>query len=139
MHLASKVKSSLKKLQKDRRFVSVHASQLLENKDIFMDSLGQYEATSRSLHKMIRDQQTHQASLGQAREHRCLLQQKLAQSEGTNRMLKEQLEEQEKLLGHSQHLHDEIGEKEGDIQTLHIRLQVCVCACACGTRCVWDL
>ena len=127
MQHAHKLKSSLKKLQKDRRFVSVHASQLLENKDIFLESLEQFESMNKKLRKMIRDHQVHQAGLAQAQEHRDLLQQKLVQSEGTNRLLREQLEEQGKLLGYSQQLHDELGAKEGEIQTISIRLQVTFC------------
>lgn len=137
MNRANKVKSALKKLQKDRRFVSVHASQLLENKDIFLESLSQLEAHNKTLRRMILEQRMHQASLGQAREHRDILQHKLVQSEGTNHVLREQLEEQEKLLGHSQQLHDEIGEKEGEIQTLNIRLQVStVHACCRNGKCL---
>lgn len=124
MNTAQKVKSALKKLQKDRRFVSVHATNLMETKETFLDSLNQFESINRSLRRMIRDQQLHQSSLGQTKEQCEHLQRKLIQMEGANGLLKDQLQEQDRMLNHSQHLHDEIGVKEGEIQTLHIRLEV---------------
>ena len=124
MNSAQKVRTALKKLQKDRRFVSVHAAQVMETKDTFLDALNQFESMNRSLRRMIRDQQLHQSTLGQTREQCEHLQRKLIQMDSANNMLKDQLQEQERMLNHSQHLHDEIGVKEGEIQTLQIRLEV---------------
>ena len=124
MNCAQKVKSALKKLQKDRRFVSVHASQLLETKESFLEGLNQFESMNRSLRRLIRDQQLHQSTLGQTKEQCDHLQRKLIQLEGANSLLKDQLQEQERMLNHSQQLHDEIGVKEGEIQTMQIRQEV---------------
>ncbi len=134
MNSAQKVKSALKKLQKDRRFASVHATNLMDTKETFLECLNQFESMNRSLRRMIRDQQLHQSSLGQTKEQCQHLQRKLIQIEGTNGLLKDQLQEQERMLNHSQHLHDEIGVKEGEIQTLQIRLEVSFVMSICEIR-----
>lgn len=124
MQHANKLKSSIKKLQKDRRFVSVHASQVAENKDVFLESLSQFEASNKVLSKLVQAQRAHQTSMGYLTEHKDLLEQKLSMSHSANEVLREKLEEQEQLQMHTHTLHDEIGQRDGEIQTLAIRLQV---------------
>ena len=124
MQYANKLKSSIKKLQKDRRFVSVHAAQVAENKDTFLESLSQFEKSNKALSKLIQTQQAHQTSMGYLTEHRDLLEQKLTMSESTNKVLMDKLEEQEKITMHAHDLNNEIGQREGQIQTLNIKLQV---------------
>lgn len=121
---AKKLKTSIRKLQKDRRFVSVDAAQVAENKDIFLGSLSQFEKSNEYLSKLVQSQEAYQTSVGQLTEHRDLLEKKLDMSESTNQLLKEKLEEQEHLAMHSQSLHNEIGQRDGEIQSLTIQLQV---------------
>ena len=125
MKKALKFKASIKKLQKDRRFVSIHAAQLTENKDSFLASLEKFDQSNKLLSKLVRSQQLHSTSVGHLTEHRDLLGQKLMESECNNHLLREKLEEQHELAMHSQSLHDEIGEKEGRIQSMGVRLRVC--------------
>ena len=124
MRRANKLKSSIKKLQKDRRFASVHAAQVSESKEAFLTSLSQFEKSNKVLGKMIQAQQAHQSSVGHLEQERDLLSQRLDVSESTVLLLRERLQEQDKIARHSQSLHDEIGQKEGELQTLDIRLQV---------------
>lgn len=124
MRHANTLKSSIKKLQKDRRFVSVQAAQVSENKDRFLASLSQFEKSNKLLSKMIQSQQAHQASVGHLAQERDLLEQRLTVSESTNQILKERLEEQERMSVHTQSLHDQIGQREGELQTLNIKLEV---------------
>ncbi len=127
MRHANKLKASVKKLQKDRRFVSVHAVQVTENKDIFLASLSQFEKSNKALGQQLQAQQAHQVGVSQLTEYRDLLEQKLVVTESTNQVLRERLEEQEEAITHSKQLHDEIGQREGAIQSLNIRIQVRMC------------
>lgn len=124
MQHANKLKGSIKKLQKDRRFVSVHAAQVAESKDIFLESLSQFEKSNQALSKLIQAQHVHQTSVGYLTEHRDLLEQKLTMSKSTNQLLQERLEDQERLAMHSHQLHDELGHKQGELQALDIKMQV---------------
>lgn len=114
---ANSLRDAIRKLQRERRFSSVYAADVAEQKDILLERLAQFESSNKTLRKMIRSQQSAESS-------KSNLQIKLAESESTNQLLRVKLDEQEKLALHSQSLHDEIGMKEGEVQSLSIRLQV---------------
>ena len=114
---ANGLRDAIRKLQRERRFSSVYAADVAEQKDILLEKLSQFESSNKTLRKMIRTQQSNESS-------KSNLQNKLSEAESTNQLLKIKLDEQEKLAMHSQSLHDEIAMREGDIQSLTIRLQV---------------
>lgn len=114
---ANSLRDAIRKLQRERRFSSVYAADVAEQKDVLLERLAQFESSNKMLRKMIRTQQSVESS-------KSNLQMKLGEAESTNHLLRVKLDEQEKLALHSQSLHDEIGMKEGEIQSLSIRLQV---------------
>lgn len=124
MKHANKLKASIKNLQKDRRFASVHAAQVSESKETFAKSLSQFEKSNKQLSRMIQAQQAHQTSMGHLADQNNLLEQRLTVSESTNQVLRERLDEQENMAAHTQSLHDALGQKQGELQALDIRLQV---------------
>ena len=124
MKNGKKLKAALQKFQKEKKFVSLNATAVLEKKDSFLESLKQFEKSNRLLSKMIHTQRLHLIGVSHLVEHRDYLEQKFQESEIVNHELMERLEEQEKLVRHSHGLHDEIGMKEGELQGLQIRLQV---------------
>ena len=114
---ANGLRDAIRKLQRERRFSSVYAADVAEQKDMLMERLAQFESSNKTLRKMIRTQQSNESS-------KCNLQVKLSESESTNQLLRLRLDEQEKLAVHSQSLHDEIGMKDSEVQSMSIRLQV---------------
>lgn len=114
---ANSLRDAIRKLQRERRFSSVYAADVAEQKDILLERLAQFESSNKTLRKMIRTQQSVESS-------KSNLQMKLGEAESTNQLLRIKLDEQERLALHSQSLHDEIGMKEGEVQSLSIRLQV---------------
>jgi hypothetical protein len=114
---ANSLRDAIRKLQRERRFSSVYAADVAEQKDILLERLAQFESSNKTLRKMIRMQQSVESS-------KSNLHMRLNEAESTNQLLRVKLDEQEKLALHSQTLHDEIGMKEGEIQSLSIRLQV---------------
>ena len=114
---ANSLRDAIRKLQRERRFSSVYAADVAEQKDLLLERLAQFESSNKSLRKMIRTHQSNESS-------KSNLQAKLTEAESTNQLLRFRLDEQEKLAAHSQSLHDEIGMKEGEVQSLNIRLQV---------------
>ena len=114
---ANSLRDAIRKLQRERRFSSVYAADVAEQKDLLLERLAQFESSNKTLRKMIRTQQSTESS-------KSNLQMKLTEAESTNQLLRVKLDEQEKLALHSQSLHDEIGIKEGEVQSLSIRLQV---------------
>lgn len=121
---ANRLKASIKKLQRDRRFVSIQACQVSDNKDRFTESLQQFEKSSRILSRLLHAQQAYQMSVAQVVEERERFEQKFKESRTANLVLRERLVEQEKLAAHAHALHDDIGQKDGQIQSLNIRIQV---------------
>lgn len=119
---ANSLRDAIRKLQRERRFSSVYAADVAEQKDLLLERLAQFESSNKTLRKMIRAHQSTESS-------KSNLQAKLTEAESTNQLLRFRLDEQEKLAAHSQSLHDEIGMKEGEMQSLSIRLQVGVCTC----------
>ena len=119
---ANSLRDAIRKLQRERRFSSVYAADVAEQKDLLLERLAQFESSNKTLRKMIRAHQSTESS-------KSNLQAKLTEAESTNQLLRFRLDEQEKLAAHSQSLHDEIGMKEGEMQSLGIRLQVGVCTC----------
>ena len=115
---ANSLRDAIRKLQRERRFTSVYAADVAEQKDILLERLAQFESSNKTLRKMIRTQQSNESS-------KCNLQMKLSEAESTNEVLRTRLDEQERLAQHTQSLHDEIGMKDGEVQSLGIRLQVC--------------
>ena len=111
------LRDAIRKLQRERRFSSVYAADVAEQKDLLLERLAQFESSNKTLRKMIRTQQSNESS-------KCNLQLKLTEAESTNQLLRLKLDEQEKLAIHTQSLHDEIGMKDGEVQSLSIRLQV---------------
>ena len=114
---ANSLRDAIRKLQRERRFSSVYAADVAEQKDMMLERLAQFESSNKTLRKMIRTQQSNESS-------KCNLQVKLSEAESTNQLLRIRLDEQEKLAQHSQSLHDEIGMKDNEVQSLSIRLQV---------------
>lgn len=124
MRNANRLKASIKKLQKDRRFASVQAAQVSENKEMFLASLAQFEKSHKLLSKMVQAHHAHHTGVGQLVQQRDLLEQRLNISESSNQLLRERLEEQQRMTSHTQELHDQIGQRDGEIQALEIRIQV---------------
>lgn len=120
----SSFRDALRKLQRDKRFSSVYAKTVNEKKDSLLETLSQFETSNKSLRKMLRGQHAHESSVCLLQDQADSLRQQLAENEATIQVLKSKLDEQERLTMHSQGLHDEIGFKEGEIQSLNIRLQV---------------
>lgn len=114
---ANGLRDAIRKLQRERRFSSVYAADVAEQKDLLLEKIVQFESSNKMLRKMLRTQQSNESS-------KSNLQTKLSEAESTNQLLRLRLDEQEKLAIHSQSLHDEIGMREGEVQSLNIRLQV---------------
>ena len=121
---ANKLKTAIRRLQKDRRFASVHAADVKENKDIFLSSLSDFEEANRILTRLVQCQQREHATVGLLAEHCDKLEKKLVQSNSDKLILCEKLEKQDKHVLESHQLHDVIREKDAQIHSLNIQLQV---------------
>lgn len=59
---AGKFREALRTLQKDRRFYSAYASEVVEQKDTLLDQLAQFECSNKGLRKMLRAQQIQEVN-----------------------------------------------------------------------------
>lgn len=73
---------------------------------------------------MLRSQQNKESKIKHYTEEIELLLRRLTDSESVVNSLKEQLEDRDRLAQHSQHLHEQVTEKEQNIQGLALKVQV---------------
>ncbi len=59
---ADTFREAVRKLQKDRRFLSVYAADVVEQKDMLLDQLAQFECSNKTLRKLLRAQQIQEVS-----------------------------------------------------------------------------
>ncbi len=59
---ADTFREAVRKLQKDRRFLSVYAADVVEQKDRLLDQLAQFECSNKTLRKLLRAQQIQEVS-----------------------------------------------------------------------------
>ena len=57
---ADSFRAAIRKLQKDRRFLSVYASDVAEQKDILLEQLAEFQCSNKTLRKMLRAQQAQE-------------------------------------------------------------------------------
>ena len=65
-----------------------------------------------------------QANLTKLSEQREVLLQQISEADTTNQLLRSRLDESEKVAMHSQALHDQLSQKEAEVQGLNIQIQV---------------
>ena len=66
---ADRFREAVRKLQKDRRFMSAYASDVVEQKDILLEQLAQFECSNKSLRKMLRAQQVQEVRMAELMRH----------------------------------------------------------------------
>ena len=59
---ANSLRDAIRKLQRERRFSSVYAADVAEQKDLLLERLAQFESSNKTLRKMIRIQQSNESS-----------------------------------------------------------------------------
>lgn len=65
-----------------------------------------------------------QSNIGKLADQRDVLVQRVSEADATNNLLRSRLDESEKLAMHTQGLHDDVSQRDGEIQGLNIRIQV---------------
>ena len=59
---ARALRDAVKKLQRDRHFSSVYATAVMEQKDLLLEKLVEFETTNKALRKLLRAQQAYEVS-----------------------------------------------------------------------------
>lgn len=80
----------------------------------------------KSMKRLFKSQQSNESKIKGLVEDWEILLHRLHESDATVEILKAQLDDKEHLAKHSHELHDQLGNKTSEVQTLTIRLQVSI-------------
>lgn len=116
------LKAALSKLERSQAS-TVYMKAVNENRELLMGRLEEIQASNRSLRKLLREEGSYQTNIKGLAGQRELLLQRLAEAEATIQDMRSQLDDKEALVVHSQTLHNEIGQKNAEIESMVIRIQ----------------
>jgi outer dense fiber protein 2 len=117
------LKTSLKKLKREKHDTSVQVAELSRQKDLLLDKMAEFDTTNNSLRKLLGSQHAMESDLNQLNTQRELLLRRLAEAESTNSRLQSQLAASETDAMYSNHLKEGLKAKEVECDVLSRKIE----------------